>query len=100
MNRDERSTTPSDKTVSFNFVLRASHANKPSAMNETEAARNIAIRWFNEVWNQGRTESIYELLAPDARGHLEGELDIVGPELFAAFQKSLLNGLPDARSNS
>jgi hypothetical protein len=29
---------------------------------------NVALmrRWFKEVWNEGRTQTVYDLLAPDA----------------------------------
>jgi steroid delta-isomerase-like uncharacterized protein len=30
---------------------------------------DIATRWFEEVWNQGRLESIDELATPDARSY-------------------------------
>ena len=32
--------------------------------------QNISLirRWFDEVWNQGRLETIRELMAPDAIG--------------------------------
>jgi steroid delta-isomerase-like uncharacterized protein len=28
----------------------------------------LATRWFEEVWNQRRTETVYELMAPDGVG--------------------------------
>jgi predicted ester cyclase len=49
---------------------------------------NIALvrRWFDEVWNQRRLETIDELLAPDARCFDMTAPDsiIVGPESFRA----------------
>lgn len=34
---------------------------------ETQNAA-LATRWFEEVWNQRRTETVYELMAPDGIG--------------------------------
>jgi hypothetical protein len=31
----------------------------------------LARRWFEEVWNQRRADTIDEMLAPDAVSHLE-----------------------------
>ena len=49
---------------------------------------NIALvrRWFNEVWNQRRLETIDELLAPEARCFDMTAPDsiIVGPQSFRA----------------
>jgi len=42
------------------------------------------IRWFEEVWNQGRRETIDELLAEDCVIH-DGDSDATGPEEFKAF---------------
>ena len=35
------------------------------------ADENIQLmrRWFQEVWNEGRMETIYELLSPDGVAH-------------------------------
>ena len=46
--------------------------------------KQLAKRWFEEVWNQGRREAISELLAPDALLH-EGSATTVGPEAFLSF---------------
>ncbi len=59
-----------------------------------EATRQIALRWFQEVWQQRRVASIHELLAPSALGHMEGQ-DIVGPEQFATIHREILQALPD-----
>lgn len=44
-------------------------------------------RWFEEIWNQGREQTIDELCAKEAVGHgqtTDGS-DIVGPEHFRQF---------------
>ena len=33
----------------------------------SQSPRDIAIRWFDEVWNKGRLEAIDELATPDAK---------------------------------
>jgi len=60
----------------------------------TALNRQLAIRWFEEVWNQRRRATIHELVAPAAAGHLEGQ-EIAGSEEFSLFADELLNALPD-----
>ena len=50
----------------------------------SETARNLAVRWFEEVWNQGRRDAIADFLAPDCVIH-DGGLDSTGPEGFYPF---------------
>lgn len=35
----------------------------------SQSPHDIASRWFEEVWNQGRLESIDELATPDAKSY-------------------------------
>jgi len=39
------------------------------------AKENVQLmhRWFDEVWNQGKAETVHELLAEDAIGMGQGE---------------------------
>jgi predicted ester cyclase len=46
------------------------------------------IRWFEEVWNQGRRETVEELMPLDCVIH-DGDTDIRGPEEFKRFQAAL-----------
>jgi steroid delta-isomerase-like uncharacterized protein len=46
--------------------------------------RDLAKRWFEEVWNQGRREAIAEMLAADGVVH-DGDTDSTGPEGFYPF---------------
>jgi predicted SnoaL-like aldol condensation-catalyzing enzyme len=58
-----------------------SHANAPSSLELNKA---LVIRWFDEVWNKGRMETIKELFA--ARGVLhDGASTYHGPEEFMGF---------------
>jgi len=63
--------------------------------DESEAA-TIARRWFEEVWNQRRDETVDELLSPDSQGHVEGG-DYRGPEGFRQMQATFLSALPDVQ---
>ena len=56
----------------------------------------IARRWFDEVWNQRRDDSIDELMAPDSTGHIEGG-EQRGPDDFRKMRSMFLAALPDVR---
>jgi steroid delta-isomerase-like uncharacterized protein len=61
--------------------------------------QNIAIvrRWFQEVWNEGRLETIQELMAPVAVcvGEAGAEAVIRGPAQFQVFVEKLRGAFPD-----
>jgi steroid delta-isomerase-like uncharacterized protein len=61
----------------------------------TESER-IARRWFEDVWNAKRTETVDELMSAGAVGHMEGG-DVRGREDFKAARKELLTAFPDIR---
>jgi steroid delta-isomerase-like uncharacterized protein len=44
-------------------------------------------RWFQEVWNEGRIQTVRDLLAPNgvAKGQRRAEAEIRGPEEFVKF---------------
>jgi steroid delta-isomerase-like uncharacterized protein len=54
-------------------------------------------RWFREVWNEGRTQTIYDLLATDAvgSGELEDGSQVRGPAEFVPFVQRLRGAFPD-----
>lgn len=54
-------------------------------------------RWFREVWNEGRTQTIYSLMAPDGvgMGELEDGTPLRGPAEFAAFAERIRGAFPD-----
>ena len=54
----------------------------------------LAVRWFEEVWNQRRVETVHELLAVDAPGHMEGQ-KVIGPKDFLPIHKAMLTMMPD-----
>jgi steroid delta-isomerase-like uncharacterized protein len=57
---------------------------------------SLARRWFEEVWNQQRAETVRELLAPQAVCHSDlGKM--VGAEPFVAYHQQLLTALPDLK---
>lgn len=61
----------------------------------TEATNTaLALRWFDDVWNQRRESTIEELMAPDAVGHLEG-LTVRGVAEFVAARGYLIGAFPD-----
>jgi predicted SnoaL-like aldol condensation-catalyzing enzyme len=60
----------------------------PQPLTATEQNKLLVIRWFDEVWNHGRRETILELLPESAIIH-DGAQQYRGPEEFARFHDSL-----------
>ena len=56
-------------------------------------------RWFQEVWNEGKIETVHELLAPDGRavGHYGERSEIQGPNEFVPFVQSIRSAFPDIK---
>jgi predicted SnoaL-like aldol condensation-catalyzing enzyme len=63
-----------------------SSASQPLAAAEQN--KQLVIRWFDEVWNQARRETIFELLLESTILH-DGPQQFRGPEEFARFHDSL-----------
>jgi hypothetical protein len=61
-----------------------------------EQSKHLVHRWFEEVWNQGRTEVIAELFAPDCVLH-DGSAKIRGPEEFERFHNGIRGLFSDIR---
>jgi SnoaL-like polyketide cyclase len=61
--------------------------------------QNIELmqRWFREVWNEGKTQTVYELFSPDgvARGQAGPQAEIHGPAEFVQFAKLIRAAFPD-----
>jgi steroid delta-isomerase-like uncharacterized protein len=62
---------------------------------------NIEImrRWFQEVWNEGKTQTIHDLLATDAVGigELEDGAPVRGPAEFVPFVERIRGAFPDIK---
>ena len=56
-------------------------------------------RWFQEVWNEGRLETIDELMAPDGVAHdVTGcGMDLRGPEEFKSATRAMRSAFQDIR---
>lgn len=65
-------------------------------MTSSDDSATIARRWFEEVWNQRRDDSLHELMSEDSHGHVEGG-DLRGPEAFRQMRATFLAALPDVR---
>ena len=63
----------------------------------SEENKALARRWFEEVWNQRRHESIAKMFAADglAHGLASDGGPMRGPEGFAAFHKAFVSAFPD-----
>jgi steroid delta-isomerase-like uncharacterized protein len=59
--------------------------------NENKA---LVVRWFEEVWNEGRAEAIDELLAPNAIVH-GLRPDAQSADQFKQFYASFRQAFPD-----
>jgi steroid delta-isomerase-like uncharacterized protein len=65
---------------------------------DTSAANKALVRrWFEEVWNRGREETIDELFAAHAIGYGLGDTDVPthGPAEFKIFANNLRGAIPD-----
>ena len=65
-------------------------------VSSEENAKHLVVRWFEEVWNQGRRETIAELLPAGSILH-DGSIDITGPAEFMQFYNSLHAQFSDFR---
>jgi predicted SnoaL-like aldol condensation-catalyzing enzyme len=60
----------------------------------SEQNKALLIRWFEEVWNQNRPETIDDLMDPKCVIH-DGESDIRGPAEFHKFAAGLRTAFTD-----
>jgi steroid delta-isomerase-like uncharacterized protein len=69
-----------------------------SSENSPEDNKALVRRWFDEVWNKGRTDAIHELF--DKEGIAHGLSDdpanpLRGPEGFLPFHAQFREAFPD-----
>ena len=59
----------------------------------------LVRRWFQEVWNEGRIETVYELLSPEgvATGQRDADKEIHGPKEFEEFVREIRGAFPDIK---
>lgn len=57
----------------------------------------LVRRWFEEVWNQKKSETIRELMSPECVAHGTSETggDLHGPEGFLELHRRLVSAFPD-----
>src|SRR5215470_8472083 len=64
-------------------------------------SQNIELmhRWFREVWNEGRIETVYQLFAADgvAIGQAGPQTQIRGPKEFVLFVERIRGAFPDIK---
>jgi predicted ester cyclase len=63
-------------------------------MSETNSQR--ARRWFEDVWNRRKEETVKELLHPNIVGQMEGRV-VQSPDEFLQARQEMLTALPDLR---
>ena len=54
-------------------------------------------RWFQEVWNEGKTETVFDLLSPNAvaTGQTGPQAEIHGPAEFVLFVEHIRGAFSD-----
>jgi len=67
----------------------------------SEKARALIHRWFEEVWNKGRSDAIDEMLAPDCivHGLADDGSPMHGGEGFKPFHAKFREAFPDLSVN-
>ena len=69
----------------------------PAASATVAANKRLARRWFDQVWNKQRAETIDALLSPTAIAHGKAPDggDAIGPGVFKDFHRAYLAAFPD-----
>jgi steroid delta-isomerase-like uncharacterized protein len=59
----------------------------------------LLTRWFQEVWNEGKTQTVHELLSPDAvaLGQAGAGIELHGPKDFVSFVEQIRGAFPDIK---
>lgn len=68
-----------------------------STSKSAQSNADLVRRWFREVWNEGRLDTIHELVARDATVHGLGEpgITIKGPAPVESFVTNMRSAFPD-----
>jgi predicted SnoaL-like aldol condensation-catalyzing enzyme len=66
----------------------------PQAQTTAEQNKQIMVRWFEEVWTQGRRETIYDLFAENGVLH-DGSTTYRGREEFCRFYDAFRSQFSD-----
>jgi len=63
----------------------------------SEANRQLAQRWYNEVWNQQKSAAIDAMFAPNGKSHGFPEPDsvLIGPAAFKRIHATFCGAFPD-----
>ncbi|MFN0181323.1 MAG: ester cyclase [Gemmatimonadales bacterium] len=64
----------------------------------TADPKTTLFRWFREVWNEGRHETIDELMLPDCLTKVEGLDAPLSRDAFKAYHRAFLSAVPDLRA--
>lgn len=61
--------------------------------------KEVAVRWFDQVWNQKSEAAIDELFSPqgNAYGFPEPDSVVTGPEAFKQLHRDFCGAFPDLR---
>ena len=67
---------------------------------QTDAAsdakhRALALRWFEEIWNECREQTIHELCSPDLIGSMEGVDGVITKDGFVAYWHAMRTAISD-----
>ncbi len=81
--------------------FRVSHGTISTGATIMSVEENVELmrHWFKEVWNEGKTQTVYDLLAPDAVaiGQLEDGSPLRGPAEFVSFVERTRGAFPDIK---
>ena len=64
----------------------------------SEDHKLLLRRWFDEVWNQGKVETIHELFCESGIAHglsKENDQPMIGPDGFKEFHRQFRDAFPD-----
>ena len=69
----------------------------PQMQTTAEQNKQIMVRWFEEIWNQGKRETIHELFAEQGILH-DGSATFHGPDEFCRFYDAFQANFTDFRA--